>query len=106
MYSDQDLAVVTVSTNRPDEKEGVLRLLQKKHATSRNLIFASNDTQEMQKAFDPTWDSAVPYTVLLSPDGKVLYKEIGSIDMLQVRRTILANIAWLYAGFTKYWQNK
>ena len=106
MYSDQDISVVTVSANRPDEKDAVLRLLQKKHATSRNLLFASNDTQEMQKAFDQAWDSAVPYTVLLAPDGKVLYKEIGSMDMLQVRRTILANIAWPYVGFVKYWQNK
>jgi peroxiredoxin len=106
MYSDQDLSVITVSANRPDEKDAVLRLLQKKHATSRNLLFASNDTQEMQRAFDPAWDSAVPYTVLLAPDGKVLYKEMGSIDMLQVRRTILANIAWPYEGFIKYWQNR
>lgn len=106
MYSDQDIEVVTVSANRPDEKDGVLHFLQKKHATSRNLLFASNDTQEMQKAFDPAWDSAVPYTVLLSTDGKVLYKEIGSIDMLQLRRTILSNFAWQYEGFVKYWQNK
>jgi hypothetical protein len=39
-------------------------------------------------------------------DGKVLCKEIGSIYMLQLRRTILANIVWQYDGFTKHWQNK
>ena len=65
MYSDRDLSLVTVSVNMPDEQASVLRFLQKKHATSRNLLFSSTDTAEMQKAFDPTWDSAVPYTCLL-----------------------------------------
>jgi hypothetical protein len=88
----------------PDEQAGVLRFLQKKHATSRNLLFSSTDTVELQKAFDPAWDSAVPYTILLSPEGKVLYKEMGSVDVLELRRTILANVASEYAGFNRYWK--
>jgi peroxiredoxin len=104
MYSDRDLSLVTVSVNMPDEEPGVLRFLQKKHATSRNLLFSSTDTTAMQQAFDPGWDSAVPYTILLSPDGKVLYKEMGSVDVLELRRAILANAVSEYAGFNKYWQ--
>lgn len=104
MYQDRDLALVTVSVNMPDEQAGVLRFLQKKHATSRNLLFSSTDTVELQKAFDPAWDSAVPYTILLSPEGKVLYKEMGSVDVLELRRTILANVASEYAGFNRYWK--
>jgi peroxiredoxin len=106
MYSDRDLSLVTVSVNMPDEQASVLRFLQKKHATSRNLLFSSTDTAEMQKAFDPTWDSAVPYTVLLSPDGKVLYKQLGSVDVLELRRIILANVASEYSGFSDYWKGK
>lgn len=104
MYSDRDLSVVTVSVNMPDEQASVLRFLQKKHATSRNLLFASADTVGLQQAFDPGWDSAVPYTILLSGDGKVLYKQLGSADILELRRTILANAAAEYAGFNEYWK--
>jgi peroxiredoxin len=104
MYADRDLSLVTVSANTPDEKESVLRLLQKKHATSRNLLFSSDDTAALQKAFDPQWDSAVPYTVLLSGDGKVLYKTIGSVNLLELRRTILANLPAEYSGFQDYWK--
>jgi peroxiredoxin len=106
MYSDRDLSLVTVSVNMPDEQASVLRFLQKKHATSRNLLFSSTDTADMQKAFDPTWDSAVPYTILLSPDGKVLYKQLGSVDVLELRRIILANVASEYSGFSDYWKGK
>lgn len=104
MYSDRDLSLVTVSVNMPDEEPGVLRFLQKKHATSRNLLFSSTDTAALQAAFDPSWDSAVPYTVLLAGDGTVLYKKMGSVDLLELRRIILANVVSEYSGFTKYWK--
>jgi len=104
MYKDRDLELVTVSANMPDEKAGVLKMLERKHATSRNLLFASNDTAALQAAFDPTWESAVPYTVLLDGDGKVLYKNLGSVDILELRRTILANMPSDYIGFNQYWR--
>jgi peroxiredoxin len=104
MYSGRDFSLVTVSANMPDEKASVLRFLQKHHATSKNLLFSSDDTASLQTAFDPKWDSAVPYTILLSGDGKVLYKKLGPVDMLELRRTILANLPSDYAGFNKYWK--
>jgi peroxiredoxin len=104
MYSGRDFSLVTVSANMPDEKASVLRFLQKHHATSKNLLFSSDDTASLQTAFDPKWDSAVPYTILLSGDGKVLYKELGPVDMLELRRTILANLPSDYAGFNEYWK--
>ena len=47
-------------------------------------------------------ESAVPYTVLISPEGKVLYQR-GLVDMLELRRTILANLPSDYEGFNQYW---
>ena len=44
MYSVRDLELVTVAANLPDEKPSVQRILDKMHATSRNLLFASEDT--------------------------------------------------------------
>jgi peroxiredoxin len=105
MYGARDFSLVTVSANMPDEKASVLRLLEKKHATSRNYLFDSQDTAALQTAFDPKWDSAVPYTLLLSADGKVLYKQLGSADMLELKRIILANLPSDYKGFNQYWKN-
>ena len=104
MYGGRDFSMVTISANMPDEKAGVLRFLQKQHATSRNYLFDSQDTSALQTAFDPKWDSAVPYTILLSGDGKVLYKQLGSADMLELKRIILANLPSDYKGFNQYWK--
>jgi peroxiredoxin len=106
MYEVRDLELVTIAANLPDEKNTVLRILNKMHATSRNLLFDSNDTAALQAAFDPTWESAVPFTMLVGPDGKVLYRKQGSVDILEIRRTILANLPSDYDGFNKYWSDR
>src|SRR6201986_2844139 len=104
MYKVRDFDLVTVSANMPDEKEGVMRMLKKKMATSKNFLFGSSDTEALQKAFDPSWESAVPYTILLDANGKVLYKNLGTVDILELRRTILANMPSDYIGFNQYWE--
>lgn len=104
MYRQRDFDMVTVSSNLPDEKAGVLKALQKQHASSRNLMFGSDDTYAMQAAFNPKWEAGVPYTVLLSPEGKILYEEQGEVDILKLRRIILANLPDPdYIGHRAYW---
>jgi peroxiredoxin len=103
MYRVRDFDLVTVSTNMPDEKAGVLKMLEKQHASSRNLLFGSDDTYALQAAFDPKWKAGVPYTVLIAPGGKILYERQGDIDFLELRRTILRNMPADYIGFQNYW---
>jgi len=106
MYRVRDFEFVTVSTNMPDEKASVMKMLEKQHASSRNLLFGSDDTYALQAAFNPKWTSAVPYAVLISPSGAIVYERQGDIDFLELRRTILANLPAGYIGFQKYWTTK
>jgi peroxiredoxin len=89
MYRHRDFELVTVSVNRPEEGKQVLTFLKKQQASNRNLIFATVDREKLMNAFDPDWSGAVPYTVLIDPDGKVLHHEVDSIDSLALRRAIL-----------------
>jgi peroxiredoxin len=104
MFRHRDFELVMVSTNLPDERPGVMKELEKQHASSRNLQFASDDTYAMQAAFDAKWESGVPFTMVLAPDGKVLYKKEGEVDILEVRRAILGNLPdQSYVGHRSYW---
>lgn len=104
MYRGRDFDLVMVAANMPDEKPAVMKMLEKMHASSRNLLFGSEDTYAMQKAFDPQWESGVPYTAVIAPDGKVLYKETGEVNILKMRRIILANLPdENYKGHREYW---
>lgn len=89
MYRHRDFEMVLVSVNRPDERDRVLDLLKKQEASNRNLLFASADREPLINAFDPDWQGEVPYTVLLNPEGEVIYRESGTIDPLAMKRAIL-----------------
>ncbi len=89
MYRHRDFELVTVSVNRPDEEKAVLEFLKQKQASNRNLIFASADRDKLIEAFDPEWTGAVPYTVIINPEGKIVYGEAGSIDPLVLKRTVV-----------------
>ncbi len=107
MYRHRDFDMVTVSANMPDEKEGVLSRLQKLHASGKNLVFGSTDTDAMQEAFDPAWKAGVPYTVLIAADGTILYREQGAVNIMKLRRIILANLPDPdYLGHRAYWASE
>jgi peroxiredoxin len=89
MYRHRDFEVVTVSVNRPDEEKNALKFLKRQQASCTNMIFASADREKLINAFDPDWQGPVPYTVLIAPEGKLLYRETGSIDPLALKRTIV-----------------
>lgn len=102
------LLMVTVSTNDPAENAAVLKALEGMHAVSRNLIFSTNDVYAMMAAFDKNWAGGVPFTVVINPDGKVVFQQHCEIDVLELRRAVQANFASDngYPGFVQYWALK
>lgn len=103
-YRSRDFEVVTVSTDPPEAKAAVMKFLNQKHSAVRNYQFATDDVYALQEAFDKSWDSGVPFTMVLDPEGKVIYREAGEISMLKMRRTILSYLPDLgYIGNANYW---
>jgi peroxiredoxin len=106
MYGKRNFDLVTVSINYPDEQPGVLKALNAEHATSTNLIMGSTDIYANLAAFDPEWNAAVPYTLLISPNGEVIYKSQGTVDVTKLRRLIISNLADDdYIGHQAYWKS-
>jgi hypothetical protein len=105
MYRARPFEFVSVSENQPEEKTLVLEFLRKHQASNRNLLFASPNTYDMQAAFDPLMPAAVPFTLVIAPNGDVVYQELGSLDILKMRRAILANLRDDRAnpGVQAYW---
>ena len=89
MYRHRDFELVTVAANRPDEEASVLEFLKQQQASNRNYLFASAKRTPLIDAFNPKWQGVVPYTVLLNPEGEIIYEETGSIDPLALKRVIV-----------------
>ena len=81
MYSKRPFELVTVAINFPDEETGVRKFLDEQHATTKNLLFGTTDPYALMKVVDPDWNGAVPYSMIVAPGGKVLYRGSGSLDM-------------------------
>ena len=108
MFRGRNFALTTVSSNEPEEQEDVLKFLRKMHSSTTNLLFATTDTYAMQASFDPAMGPAVPFTVLIAPNGDILFQQQGDLDMMELRRSILANLPDYisHEGAQRYWTTK
>ena len=88
-FRHRDFELITVAAQFPDEKEKVHAFLRKHHASMKNYYFGESDKYELIEAFDPQWNGALPHTVLLDADGKVLYSITGELDFLTLKRKII-----------------
>jgi peroxiredoxin len=105
MYRGRAFDFVTVSTNRPSDKPAVLAFLQGQYASNGNKLFATDDAGSLQSAWGSKWRLESPFTMVLAPDGKVLYEKEGKLDIIDMRRVILANMpdTRAYIGQQAYW---
>jgi len=63
--------------------------LNNKNSAVKNYIFSGEEIYQLIEAVDPDWDGALPYTVLLEPGGNIYFKEMGTIEPLELKRTIV-----------------
>ncbi len=93
MYRNRDFEFVTVSNDEADNFDNTLKFLKKKYASNTNYILEEGiNKYDMIEAIDPDWQGALPYTVLISPEGKKIYTQMGEIDVQELRKEIADNI--------------
>ncbi len=96
MYRGRGLEVVTVSADFPDNKEGALKFLKGQEASTRNVILVSDDSYALIDALDKEWPGALPYTILVAPGGKVIYRTQGAFDALKLRKAVVGYFGRYY----------
>lgn len=89
MYKNRDFEFITISADKPDKKERALEILKKKYVSATNYIFDSDDTYKLIEAIDPKWQGALPYTLIIEPNGKVLYAKQDAIKPLEIKKIIV-----------------
>jgi peroxiredoxin len=89
MYMGRDFEFVSLSADKLAQKDKALKFLQKKNSALQNYIFSGSDIYKMIETVDPDWDGALPYTILIEPEGTIVYKKMGTIDPLELKKTIV-----------------
>jgi len=96
MYRKRDFELITISADSPKRRNRVLSSLKKQQVSSKNLLFNSEDEYELMTAVDKDLLGGIPYTILIQPGGKVIYRKVGMIDPLEVKKAIVGYVGRYY----------
>lgn len=89
MYRGRDFEFVSISADSPEKKDKVLKFLQGKGASNKNYLFSAEDKYKLIEAVDPAWQGALPYTILVEPGGKIVYRKQATINPDAVKKMIV-----------------
>jgi thiol-disulfide isomerase/thioredoxin len=95
-YRGRPFEMVTVTADAPENREAALKFLNEQHASTANYIFDKDDPYALADALGLEWQGALPLTVVVKPGGEVIYKKMGPIDPLELRRAIVDEISRYY----------
>ena len=96
MYRGRPFEFVTLSIDEPEKKPQALELLKQKHVAATNYLFSSDDKDALANALDKQWEGPVPYTVLVAPDGKIIYRHNGAVDLMELKQAIVGCLGRTY----------
>jgi thiol-disulfide isomerase/thioredoxin len=97
MYRARDFELITISADKPDRSDKVLDFLRQKQASCKNYLFRKEDKYELIEAVDKNWQGSLPYTLLVAPGGKILFRTAEAIDPFQLKKNIVNYLGRYYA---------
>ena len=96
MYRGRDFEIVGISVDGPDAKDKVRAFLEKNQASYANYLYDGKDINALIGAVDPKWKAEIPYTLVVKPGGEVLYRHLGEIQPLEVKKAIVEYLGRTY----------
>jgi peroxiredoxin len=96
MYRKRPFRLVTISLDDPEKQEDALRILKDQHVAATNYILKTKNLDAFAEALDKEWPGPLPYTLIVAPGGKIVYRKAGAIEPLEVKRAIVALLGRTY----------
>jgi thiol-disulfide isomerase/thioredoxin len=96
MYRGRDFEMVGISLDGPDAKDKVQAFLEKNQASYADYLYNGQDFKALISAVDPKWGAEIPYTLVIKPGGEVLYRRLGTIEPLEVKKVIVGYLGRTY----------
>jgi peroxiredoxin len=98
MYRRRNFEMITISIDDPEKKEDALKVLKEKKVAATNYIVTVPKRDKFADLLDKEWQGPLPHTLLIAPDGKIIYRKTGGIEPLEVRRQIVDFLGRTYAS--------
>jgi peroxiredoxin len=110
-FANRDFEIITISVDDPTNEGKVQTFLQKQHATvpnrvqrslksegrdANNYLYAGASVDALMQALDPQSPGPVPYTVMIAPGGKVIYRQANKVKASDLQAKIVDNLGVYY----------
>ena len=107
----REFELITISLDDPKDIAKVKAFLEKNHAaipdkikptlkeegrTTNSYVFSNPDQNELIKALDPQWPGPIPHSVLVAPDGSIVWRHNGEVDGEELRAKVLEFMGRFY----------
>jgi thiol-disulfide isomerase/thioredoxin len=96
MYRQRDFELITISADSPAKEQQALAALKKQQASCKNYLFAGGDIYQLMEAIDKDLLGGLPYTLLIEPHGKIIYRRLGLIEPLELKKAIVEYVGRYY----------
>ena len=91
MYRGRPFEFISISADKLVKKGDALKFLKEKQASNKNYIFNNDDVYKLIETVDPEWQGAIPFTLLIEPGGKKVFRNQGMIDPAKLKKIIVEN---------------
>ena len=110
-FETRDFDLITISVDDPKDEGKALEFLRRQHAavppgarasvarqgrTTDNFIYTGPGGDALAQALDPNWPGGYPYTVVIAPGGKVLYRVAGALDVHDLQSRLVDMLGVYY----------
>ncbi|HET6250938.1 MAG TPA: redoxin domain-containing protein [Tepidisphaeraceae bacterium] len=95
-FRTREFELITLSIDDVAKKDAALKVLQEDHAAGANYLYSADDKNALASALDKEWPGPVPYTLLIAPGGKVIYRHSGEINGGELMKAILDYLGRTY----------
>jgi len=106
----RNFEVITVSVDQAQDERKALRFLQKQHAALPDRLVTvlagqgrSTDNyrytgpiDSLPQTLDPEFPGPIPYTLLVAPGGKIIYRHAGAFDLSEMRSKLVQLLGRYY----------
>lgn len=98
IYGARKFEFISLSADGLKKKDSVLEFLNSKHAALSNYLYSGSDKYALIEAVNRNWSGALPFTMLIAPDGEVVYTHEGAVDMVELRKAIVQKLGRYFAN--------
>jgi thiol-disulfide isomerase/thioredoxin len=96
MYRNRNFEMVTISVDDGKTRNNALSFLKKQQASCKNYQYSSEDKEQFADTLDRQWPGGIPYTILVKPGGEIIYRHLGIINPLGLKKAIVEYLGRTY----------